>query len=99
MSPERPEFSFKELLLVPDGPPESIWRNALNYAFTETDAGLAGPEEIPAPGDPDGIADSANEAPGPGDDDFTDPPETGGPMNAGWDDTARSADDEDGLDY
>jgi hypothetical protein len=37
---EMPEISFKDMLMVPDGPPESVWERALDaaYATTEQDA-------------------------------------------------------------
>lgn len=33
MRNEMPELSFKELLMVPEGPPESVWERALDAAF------------------------------------------------------------------
>lgn len=40
-----PEISFREMLMVPDGPPEAVWERALDAAY-------AAPEEDPAPDDP-----------------------------------------------
>lgn len=37
MSAEMPEISFKDMLLVPGGPPESVWERALDAAFTHPD--------------------------------------------------------------
>lgn len=36
MSHEMPEISFKEMLIVPEGPPESVWERALDAAFAST---------------------------------------------------------------
>lgn len=33
MSNEVPEISFKEMLLVPEGPPAAVWERALEAAF------------------------------------------------------------------
>lgn len=37
MRNEMPELSFKELLMVPEGPPESVWERALDAAFAAPD--------------------------------------------------------------
>lgn len=45
MRKEMPEISFKEMLMVPDGPPESVWERALDAAY-------AAAEDDAAPDDP-----------------------------------------------
>ncbi|MBP1135059.1 hypothetical protein JOE31_001291 [Arthrobacter sp. PvP023] len=41
MSNEIPESSFKQILLVPEGPPEAVWDRAMDAAFAaaEPDSG------------------------------------------------------------
>lgn len=66
--------SLRELLLLPDGPPEGVWQAAMNFAFTsenETpDHLLAGlnPDSVPLSPDPEVDADlDSDEAEDPGD--------------------------------
>lgn len=60
--------SLKELLLLPDGPPEGVWQAAMNFAFTsenETPDDLVAsinPENMPLPPEADVNADEAQDA-------------------------------------
>jgi hypothetical protein len=47
MSDEMPEMSFKEMLVVPEGPPESVWERALDAAFASTEQDAVPDDEPP----------------------------------------------------
>lgn len=88
--------------MVPDGPPESVWRTALDAALADT-AGSEG--DVSAPGDVDGASGMADDpAVGDRNDDIADHPEAGATPTDPWEDSdgtepAAGTEDEGGYDY
>lgn len=41
MNPDLTETSFKEVLLVPEGPPEAVWERAMHAAYAVSELDLA----------------------------------------------------------
>lgn len=73
--------------MVPDGPPESVWRTALDAALADT-AGSEG--DVSAPGDVDGASGVVDENAETGDQDgdVIDDVEPGGTVSTAWEDSS-----------
>jgi hypothetical protein len=47
-----PEISFKEMLMVPDGPPDSVWERALDAAYSTAEQDASTDDASPEPAAP-----------------------------------------------
>lgn len=54
-----PKIRFQELLIVPEGPPESVWERALDAAFANTEPDAIPDDEPPDPAGPGMLHDPA----------------------------------------